>query len=252
MAGGDEAEDRRSTVESRLLELLWRPSDPERDGARISTVRIVEAGIALADADGPDAVSMRRVATSLGAAAMSLYTHVPDKSALVALMSDRVLLGMPVTEPPFGVPWRERLRLVADDNRTLLLRHPWLLVLQPSPAPLGPGLMAKYEWELAAFRGLGLSAVETDACLTLLLDYVRAATADLVAADAEARRRTAEGDRWWGSVGPVLERYVDEDDYPLATRIGAAAGGRDAGDQFRFGLGRVLDGISALVARGRS
>lgn len=246
---------RTAEQEARLLDLLWRPQTDEPD-ARISTSRIVQAGIELADTEGAEAVSMRRVAARLGAAAMSLYTHVPDKAALVALMSDRVLLRMAVTEPPFGVGWRDRLRLVAGDNRTLLLRHPWLLRLQPAPPPVGPGLMAKYEWELSAFRGLGLSAVETDSCLTLLLQFVRAAAGEDAAARSRAAQRAAEGQRWWSVVGPVLSRHLSEDEYPLATRIGGEAGevaGRAgaAGHPYEFGLERVLDGIAALVARRR-
>ncbi|MBI5162077.1 MAG: TetR/AcrR family transcriptional regulator C-terminal domain-containing protein [Micrococcales bacterium] len=252
MAGGSGAAEQ----EARLLELLWRPRDADgRPG--ISTARIVTAGIALADAEGADAVSMRRVAAQLGSAAMSLYTHVPDKAALVALMSDEVLLGMAVTEPAFGAGWRERLRLVAGDNRDLLTRHPWLLRLQPSPPPLGPGLLAKYEWELSAFHGLGLSATERDSCLTLVLQFVRAATAEAIAARMRAAVREAEGERWSATVGPVLARYVDEDEYPLATRIGAEAGAvaerlGDPDGAHGFGLERVLDGVAALVARSRT
>lgn len=242
--------------EAQLLELLWRDHAAEPRHA-LSTGSVVRAAIRLADAEGADAVSMRRVAATLDSAAMSLYTHVPDKAALLALMTDEVLRTMPVTEPAFGIGWRARLRLVAGDNRDLLLRHPWLLEVPPSRPPLGPGLLAKYEWELSAFHGLGLSAPETDASLTFLLGVVRSATADTLAGRRQAAERAAAGAAAGEAAAELLARHVDEDEYPLATRIAAEAGAvairtADPDAAWTFGLERALDGIAALVARGRS
>lgn len=239
--------------EALLLGLLWRDRETEPRHA-LSTGSVVRAAIRLADAEGADAVSMRRVAAMLRSAAMSLYTHVPDKAALVSLMTDEVLRGMPVTEPAFGIGWRARLRLVAGDNRDLLLRHPWLLELPPTRPPLGPGLLAKYEWELSAFRGLGLSAPEMDASLTFLVGFARSATAYAVAGRRQAADRAAAGPEVGEAVAEVLARHIDEDDYPLAARVAAGSGvvaGRvaDHDDAWEFGLERVLDGIAALVAR---
>lgn len=245
---------RRVADEAALLALLWRDRGSERAHA-LSTSAVVGTAIALADAEGIGAVSMRHIAARLGAAAMSLYTHVPDKSALVALMTDEVLRGMPVTEPAFGIGWRARLRLVAGDNRDLLLRHPWLLETPLVRAPLGPGLLAKYEWELSAFHGLGLSAPETDASLTFLLGHVRSATADAIAGGRQNAARAVAGPTARAEAATVLARHLDEDEFPLATRIGGEAAAvqgrsRDPDGAWSFGLERALDGVAALVARG--
>lgn len=239
---------------ARLLELLWSREEAAARTGALTRTRIVDAALAIADEHGLEAVSMRHVGSALGVAAMSLYTHVPDKQALLALMTDRVLIRMAVTEPTTATGWRDRLRLVADDNRALLLAHPWLLETPLRRPDLGPGLMAKYEWELAAFHGMGMSALERDAALRLLLEFVRSAVADEISARRAAEERRAAGDAWWETVGPVLDRHVHEADFPLAVRIGAQAGAvlgdrYDADHAYAFGLERLLDGIGALVAR---
>ncbi len=242
--------------DTRLLTLLWRdvePRSPRRGRpARLDPTTIVDAAIALADAGGGDALSMRTLAKRLGSAPMSLYTHVPGKAGLLVMMTDSVLLRMHVSEPVPGASWRDRLRLVADDNRALFDAHPWLLERHPGRPPLGPGLLAKYEWELSALSGLGLSARTMDSCLTFLLEFVRAGVADSRASRREAVASVASREDWWESAAPILERHVTEAEYPLATRVGTAAGAAlgapaDADHAYRFGLDRVLDGIAALL-----
>ena len=94
--------------------------------------------------------------------AMSIYTYVPGKPELLDLMVDTCYARM--ERRPWGELWRGRLTVVADDNRGLLVAHPWLTeVAALSRPPLGPGVMAKYEHELEALDGTGLSDPDTDA-----------------------------------------------------------------------------------------
>lgn len=232
-----------------LVRLLWRDELPVTSSrgrpARISLDDLVAAGIAIADADGIAAVTMRAVAARLGTAPMSLYAHVPDKTTLLALMSDQVLAQMPHAEYDRIDDWRERLGRLATDNRGVHLAHPWLASLGPDPTPVGPGTVAKYERELRALEPLGLSPVDTDACLTLLVDFARSS--------AEAQHAAAEPDPdWWDAAAPVLALHVTAERFPLATRIGTAAGeqhgaARDDEHAWRFGLARILDGIASLA-----
>ncbi|AXX30771.1 TetR/AcrR family transcriptional regulator C-terminal domain-containing protein [Actinosynnema pretiosum subsp. pretiosum] len=235
---------------ARVLALLWRTDTrPTRRGGP-GVDRIVAAAVALADEDGLAALSMRRVAEALGVGTMSLYTHVPGKAELVEAMVDAVSASTP-REPATG-GWRERLEAVARDNRALLLRHPWLLDAPLHRAVLGPGAIGKYEHELGAVDGIGLDEVEMDAVLTLVLGHVRATAR--AAVDAE-RARTGSGmgdEQWWAKAGPALAAVLDEERYPLAARVGAAASAahrapHDAEHAFAFGLRRVLDGVAALV-----
>ena len=97
---------------------------------------------------------MRRLAAELGVAPMTLYTYVPAKAELLDLMLDAVYLAMP--RPSWGRKgWRARARAVAEANRALFERHPWAAELSTSRPPLGPGQLAKYEYELRALEAIG-------------------------------------------------------------------------------------------------
>ena len=239
----------------RTIDLLWFEEPASRRGRKkgLTVGQVVDAAITLADDEGLDAVSMRRVAQELGVVPMTLYTYVPDKAALLDLMLDAVYLRMP-REDTSPASWRERLAAVAEDNRLLYDQHPWAAGLPQSRPPLGPGLMAKYEHELRAFDGAGLADGETDAALTYLLGFVQAsarAAADARAA-AECSRRSDH--EWWAENGPLLAKVFDPETYPTAVRVGAAAGAElggafEPGHAYAFGLERVLDGLGVLIER---
>ncbi|WP_280204011.1 TetR/AcrR family transcriptional regulator, partial [Nocardia farcinica] len=173
-----------SSDPARTLTLLWglHPK-PGRKGLTVAT--IVAAGIEVADAEGLDAVTMRRVSERLGVGAMSLYTHVPGKTDLVELMHDAVLADLyrDPGEPAAAGDWRAGLTLVAQRNWQLYQQHPWLLgLIGTRPVP-GPHSIAKYEAELRPLDGLGHGDVEMDAVLTLVLTHVQG-TARLAATSA--------------------------------------------------------------------
>jgi AcrR family transcriptional regulator len=239
-----------------VLALLWgeRSAAPRR-GPRpaLSLEQIVRHAIEIADRDGLDAVTMRRLAQSLGVGPMALYTYVPGKAELLDLMLDRLYADMP-RKPWSGEGWRERLTAVALDNRALFDAHPWAAGISTGRPPLGPGLMAKYEHELTALENAGLDDVDTDAALTFLLDFVRACA--VAAHDARAADRDSgmSDEQWWSANAPLLARVLDADAYPTAARVGSAAGAAQGGAYsperaWEFGLARVLDGLGALVDR---
>lgn len=241
---------------ARTIALLWRRPLAGRPSARgprqgLDLDTIVETAVGLADDEGLDAVTMRRVATAVGTAPMTLYTYVPGKAELLDLMLDHVYGQMP--RPTTAErPWREGVRAVVLENRTLFERHPWAAFVSTTRPALGPGALAKYEHELAALDGLGLDDVTMDAALTWVLAFVQGWAR--TAADAAAARRESELDeqQWWESAGPLLEQVVDRGAFPLASRVGSAAGQAqgaawEAGHAFDFGLARVLDGLAALV-----
>jgi len=251
--------ERRAADPARTLALLWRDTgaataSPRGPKQTLTVDRVVDTAIAMADADGLDAVTMRRVAQALDVAPMTLYTYVPDKATLVDLMFDRTLARMARTAPS-GPHWRDRLTAVAHDNRAVYEAHPWITAIPISRPALGPGVCAKYEYELTALEGLGLADVDQDAALTFLLDFV-AATARSAAAARAARRDSAMSDaEWWETHAPLLEKVFDPTVYPVATRVGAAAGEElqaaySPDHAYRFGLARVLDGLAALIDGG--
>lgn len=237
---------------AQTLRLLWRePAAIAKRGPRqgLSIDAVVDAATNLADADGLGAVTMRRVAQALGVAPMTLYTYVPGKPELLDLMLDAAYLRMSRTNTS-GRPWRERLAMVADENRELYHAHPWAATVSVNRPPLGPGQMAKYEHELSALDGLGLDDVEIDDSLAYLLAFVQSC------ARAAAVKYESSDQQWWEANEPLLARVFDERVYPVAARVGSAAGNAhssayDPDHAYRFGLPRVLDGLAVLI-EGRS
>jgi AcrR family transcriptional regulator len=242
---------------ARTLGLLWRVDEkPSRTG--LSVDAIVAAAIDIADAEGLEAVSMRRVADRLGVGAMSLYTHVPGREDLADLMVDQALeaLYSSIEEPAASTgDWREGLRFVAERNWQLYQRHSWILDAQGVRAALGPHTSDKYEAELAVIDGVGLSDIAMDSVLTLVLTHVAGAARALARFDRTREESGMTDAQWWAATAPVLERVMDADRYPVSGRVGtAAASAHDAASdpvhEYEFGVERILDGVAALIAGG--
>jgi AcrR family transcriptional regulator len=252
----------------RSIELLWGVADAAQPGRRgpkprLSVPSITRAAVEVADAEGMGALSMRRVAEHLGVSVMSLYTYVPGKAELVDLMLDLVC-GEAVQpadstdatdDGPGG--WRARLDGVARRNWALLRRHPWLLqIAATARPPLGPNVIAKYDHELQAVEGVGLTDVEMDAALTLVLGHTEGAARRAVEMSQAEQRTGMSDDQWWAASAPLLAKVFDAERFPTAARVGAAAGealqaAYDPEHAFEFGLQRILDGIEALIDRRR-
>ncbi|WP_028478270.1 TetR/AcrR family transcriptional regulator C-terminal domain-containing protein [Nocardia sp. CNY236] len=239
----------------RTLELLWRL--PAASGAargpkqRSSVEAVVAAAIEIADGKGIDALTMRAVATALGMTPMATYTYVPGKAELIDLMLDTVYARMDRADLT-GLPWRDRVALVAGENRAMLARHPWVASLPTTRPPLGPGLAAKYDHELRAFEGLGLDDVAMDAALTFVLGFVTSVSRLAIDTDHAAADSAMSDRQWWERAAPVLAQVFDEQQYPLAARVGTAAGtahdaAYSADHAYEFGLALVLDGLARRI-----
>ncbi|MEV4255971.1 TetR/AcrR family transcriptional regulator [Spirillospora sp. NPDC049652] len=237
----------------RSLELLWGARGRPRRGPRpkLTPERIVGRAVEIADADGLEAVSIRRIAEDLGVSPMSIYTYVPGKAELLDAMTDRAVAEItPPADPAAG--WRERLVHVARENWRIYHAHPWLLQVATARPPLGPNLLDKYETELRAVEGIGLTDVEMDSAVALV-NGLAESTARTSVNRAQAERRTGLTDReWWEATAPFLAERIDGSRYPLGSRVGSASAeayGSAVGPEhaFEFGLARILDGIEALI-----
>lgn len=249
------------------MELLWRRVEAPTRGPKPkrSIDDIVEAAVAIADEEGLAAVSMRKVAERLGTGTMSLYTYVPSKAELLDLMFEHA-----IGPAPFDLPedqgWRAALQALAEADWGLYQRHPWMLGLATSRAPMGPNSLDAYEASLRAVDGTGLTGSEMIGVVGLVTGYVRGA-ARSVADAAEAERATGiSDDDWWNARSPLLDEIWDVERFPVATRASAdhqvveqvdddgelrSYLHQEAYDNFRFGLRLVLDGVEALVERRR-
>ncbi|HEY6891450.1 MAG TPA: TetR/AcrR family transcriptional regulator [Solirubrobacter sp.] len=227
----------------RSTELLWRNHGSSTKGPRprLDLDQIVKAAMNVADAEGLEPLSMRKVAECLGVGTMSLYTYVPGKAELLDLMFDEAVAG--ANELGEGT-WRERVEQIAHENWWRCHRHPWLLDLTPRSPAVGPNVAARYEHELAALDGIGLTDQEMDAVVSLLAGHVERS-----ARNALRTPRTA------ANVASLAPR-IGATRFPIVVRVGKAAG-EGANEvyapehSFEFGLRLILDGVEALV-QGRS
>ncbi|AEM84120.1 TetR/AcrR family transcriptional regulator C-terminal domain-containing protein [Streptomyces violaceusniger] len=243
---------------ARTLELLWREAghNVSRRGPKqqLSIDTVVQTAIELADRDSLDTLTMRHLAQELGVTPMTLYTYVPGKAELLDLMLDTVYQEMPRTEHLPDTSWRTRVTTVAHENRVLFQQHPWVATLPSTRPALGPGLMGKYEHELGAFDGTELDDIERDAALTHLLAFVQSTARTASDTQAADRDSAMSDEQWWSANAPLLARVFDPARYPLATRVGSAAGTAHQGaynpdHAFDFGLRCVLEGFAALIEK---
>ncbi|GGE91891.1 TetR/AcrR family transcriptional regulator [Mycetocola zhadangensis] len=242
----------------RALALLWRHElgehPPARGPKQKSTVNaVVECGIALADDEGLDAFSMRKVAERLGMGVMSLYTYVPGREELIGLMVDQVTGE--VEHPALDGDLRSRLDTVARHLWDEYRRHPWLLQVDTSRPALGPHVSNRYEWELSAVDGVGISDIDMDQVVTLIAGFVSSAARTARDQEVTQQQSGVSDAEWWEVNAPVLEKVMDGSKYPIAGRVGQAAGeayqaASNPELAFEFGLARVLDGILVFVEAG--
>lgn len=236
------------------LALLWRTQQAPARGPRhgLDVDRIVRTAIEVADAEGVQALSMRRVAQELGVGTMSLYTYIPGKAELLDAMAD--LVATETTSPPTG-DWRTALEQIAEQNWLLFHRHPWLLSVDTARPALGPGVAAKYNKELTAIDGIGLTDVEMDTVLAVVIGHAESTARRAIGAARLAQRTGQTDEQWWATQAPVLQRLLDPTRFPVAVRVGQAAGQAHGSAispraEFEFGLHRLLDGIGDLLRPG--
>lgn len=239
----------------RSLERLWGRQEPGRRGPkqRLSTAEVVEAAIALADKEGVQALSMRKVAQAVGVSPMSLYTYVPSKAELVDMMFDRVLAD--TADPDDRLTsWRERLTFIARERWGLSERHPWLLDLAMHRPPLGPNMMRKAMAMLSAMENMGLAPEETGHAVEALQDYISGALRSArEAREAEALSGLTD-EQWFSIVWPVLEKHLDPQNFQTVSRMSEARRRQtrspdERAARFEFGLERVLDGLEVFIGK---
>lgn len=241
---------------ARTIALLWGTRQLPQRGPRhaLTTDQIVAAAVGVADADKDlSLLSMRRVAESLGVGTMSLYTYLASRAELLEAMLDSVY-GEAVTqlEKVHTRAWRNGLRHVAAANWAMYLRHPWTLQVFTGRPPLGPNAIAKYELELRVIDGIGLTDVEMDAAITLVHTHVEGVARRKVEAEQAERRSGITDVQWWQAAAPALAKVFDPARFPVADRVGAAAGqahqaAYNVEHEYVFGLDRLIEGIAALI-----
>ncbi|WP_157253636.1 TetR/AcrR family transcriptional regulator [Nonomuraea typhae] len=235
-------------TDAEYVNIWMRPERPAR-GPRpaYSRAQITEAAIRIADAEGLEAATMRRIAAEIGAGAMSLYRYVPSRDNLVELMADRLMGEIDVTGMPSG-EWRADLTRYAGGLRAMWLRHPWIAGVQRSLPSFGPNQLRLIEALMGALDPF-VSIDENLGLTAMLNSYVEGAVREEISSAGEVRRSGLSESQWMARSSPYIEQLVGSGDYPIFTKIVTEARqlhlSRD--EQFRHGLARVLDCIAAAI-----
>lgn len=241
--------EREVTVADTEYAHIWmRPERPSR-GPRpaYSRTQITEAAVRIADAEGLEAASMRRIAAEIGAGAMSLYRYVPSRDDLIELMFDHVIGEQEFPDRPTG-DWRADLRLVAEVTRAYMRRHPWVVDMPRSRPAFGPNQLRLLEFGLGALD-VGIPIDDILTYVGLLNGYVEETVRNELSWEKEARRSGLTSEQWMARNSAYVDTLVRSGDYPMFTRIvmDARQPHMDPDERFRYGLERVLDCVAAVL-----
>jgi AcrR family transcriptional regulator len=239
----------------RHLRLLWALPEARRGPRPRQTIQSIgTAAVALADAHGLAAVSMKAVAEALGMTTMSLYRYLDAKEDLYEVMLDQAYGPPPVVEPVSGAGWRALLAGWAHALARALLAHPWIVEVPTSTPPATPHVLGWTDRGVAAFSGTGLDGQQRLSCLLLVDGFVRqhvrlSLQLGLAPSSSDGADR---GERSGGEEYALrLTQLVDAARLPHLAEASSAL--EDDGDfyteELEFGLGVVLDGIAVLVER---
>jgi len=207
--------------------------------AALTRERILQAAISLADRDGIESLSMRKLGQELGVEAMSLYNHVRNKIDMLDGMVDLVFGEIDL--PANGVDWRTAMRKRAISAREVLLRHPWAIGLMESRATPGPATLRHHDAVLASLRTAGFSVDLAAHAYSILDGYIYGFTLTELTLPfrnsevAEVAENIMEGFRP-GEYPYLAEMAVDR----------AMKPGYNYGDEFEYGLDLILDGIQRV------
>jgi len=201
--------------------------------------RVLRAAVALADRDGIDAVTMRRLGQELGVQAMSLYNHVANKDAILDGVVDLVVGDIHV--PRSGTPWKPAMRERAISAHEVLLAHPWAAMLIMARFNIGPGMTRYLEATLGRLREGGFSIGGALDAWNTLDSHIYGFTLQELSLPFEVEEAQQVSADVLDTLSSVEFPHVVE----VVTEIMQA--GRE--ESFEFGLDLILDGLESTLDR---
>jgi AcrR family transcriptional regulator len=213
-------------------------SSPAEKRVPLTRERVLNGALAVADAEGVGALTMRLLAEHLGVKPMALYHHVANKSEIVDGIVDLVFSEIELPSPSGA--WRPEMTRRACSARHVLRRHPWAIPLLQSRTRPGPATLRHYDAVIGALRGAGFSLPMTAHAYALLDSYIYGfalSEASLPINGPETVAEVAES---------MMLRYLAQD-YPHLSEFSTGhilQPGYDFGQEFDFGLELVLDGLA--------
>ena len=209
--------------------------------APLNLGRALQAAMIIADDDGLEAVTMRRLARELGVEAASLYHHVQGKSEILDGLVDAV--AAEIERPTPSTDWRSTISERAHHTRAGLRRHPWAVSLMASRTNPGPATLGLLETGIRCFREGGFSVLQATHAISVVDSYVHGFVLQEVNLPFRDESELA------AMTGAIMETFPASE-FPYLFELTVEhvlTPGYDHGEEFDSGLSVVLDGVAALL-----
>ena len=211
--------------------------DAPAERVPLSRDRVLHGAMAVADAGGIGALTIRTLAQSLGVKPMSVYYYVDSKDEILDAIVDLVFAEIDL--PVAGGPWRVEMARRANSARQVLRRHPWATALLQSRTNPGPATLRHHNAVIGSLREGGFSVEQTAHAFALIDSYVYGFALSEYALPINGPETVAE-------VAGSMMKHFPVDDYPYLfefTMQHVMQPGYDFGKEFEFGLNLILDGL---------
>jgi AcrR family transcriptional regulator len=205
---------------------------------RLTRERVLAGALEVADAEGLDALTIRAIALKLGVKPMSIYYYVAGKDEILDELVDLVFQEIELPLP--GHDWRAEMARRSNSARAVLRRHRWAIGLLESRRSPGPANLRHHDAVLATLRAAGFSAAMTAHAYALIDSYVYGFALQEASLPFEGPGGVSD------VAGPILE-LMAAGEYPHLADMATSyylQPGYDFGDEFRFGLDLILDGLA--------
>jgi AcrR family transcriptional regulator len=220
-----------------------RPTPSPESREPLSRERVLGAAVLLADEDGLESLSMRKLGQRLGVEAMSLYNHVANKDDLLDGMVDLVVSEIDL--PSGAVDWKEAMRRRAISAQAVFSRHPWASALIDSRESSGPARLRYFDWVIGTLRRAGFTLELAVRAFSLLDSYVYGFGRQQLNVSTPPDARPEE-------TTEAFLHAIPADEYPYLREMVvdyAMKTGHDESADFGFGLDLILDGLQRLLDR---
>jgi AcrR family transcriptional regulator len=200
--------------------------------------RVLNTALRLADEEGIDAISMRKLAEALGVKAMSLYNHIANKDDLLDGMVDRVISEIEV--PDLRLEWKAAMRRRANSAHEVLLRHPWATMPIVSRINVGPAMLRYIDSTLGCLVEAGFSFEMADHAWNAIDSHIYGYTLQELNFPLEASE--------YSEVAASFISMIPREQYPYMNQLSQRVidGSYDGLHDFEFGLELILNGLDAL------
>jgi AcrR family transcriptional regulator len=237
-------------TDEKALPSVWIRPDRRRERPALSRTQIVSAAIELLDAEGLDALTMRRLGGRIGAAATAMYSHVTNKDELIELVVDQVYGEVQVPQAADPADWRTTAAAAAHGVRSMIVAHPWFAsaFTRVGFSSLGPNVMRWTDQMLAVFEAAGFTLNQANKAVGTIVAYVFGMGAD----EAAVRRLADSGQSdpdWVERLRSSVEETLQP--YPRLRELIVSQFDQDPDklrdDDFAQGLEWILDGLQATL-----